>query len=59
MVEILNYSFEKKIDLAWIRDQLPGCRITTVTERRDKRIKRSVSPVDNTWKERAKKAGLI
>lgn len=59
MVEILNYSFEKKLDLAWIRDQLPGSRITTVTERRSKRIKVAVSPIDNTWKERAKKAGLI
>ena len=59
MVEILNYSPDKKMDLDYIRSELPGCRVITVTERRNKKTKVSVSPIDETWKERAKKAGLI
>jgi hypothetical protein len=39
--------------------KLPGCKIITVSERRTKKTRVSVAPVDNTWKERAKKAGLI
>ena len=58
MVEILNYSFENKLDLAYIRSELPGCRVITVTERRNKKTKVSVSPIDESWKDRAKKAGL-
>jgi len=57
VVEILNYTPDKKIDLAWIRSQLPGSRIITVTERRTKKTKVVISPIDDTWKERAKVLG--
>lgn len=60
MVEILNYGKNGgKMDLAYIRSELPGVKIITVSERRTKKTKVSVSPIDATWKDRAKKAGLI
>ena len=57
MVEILNYKPENKLNLVWIRDRLPKSRVVTVLERRSRNTKISISPVDDSWKKRAKALG--